>query len=114
MKGRHDLTDVKWALIAPLLPNKRCGMLQVDDRRMISGIFSILSTGALWHNLPECCGAVHDNLQPLTQGGGLAAGARCPGQAFSELAWPHRLPDCALPSTRRRREKAAATPFRTP
>ena len=53
MKGRHDLTDTEWALIAPLLPNKPRGVPRVDDRRVISGIFYILRTGAPWRDLPE-------------------------------------------------------------
>ena len=53
MKGRHELTDAEWALIEPLLPNKPRGRPRVDDRRVISGIFYILRTGAPWRDLPE-------------------------------------------------------------
>ncbi len=53
MKGRHDLTDGEWALMEPLLPNKPRGMRRVDDRRVISGIFYVLRTGAPWRDLPE-------------------------------------------------------------
>ena len=53
MKGRHDLSDEEWGLIAPLLPNKPRGVARVDDRRVISGIFYILRTGAPWRDLPE-------------------------------------------------------------
>lgn len=53
MTGRHDLSDTEWALIAPLLPNKPRGVARVDDRRVISGIFYILRTGAPWRDLPE-------------------------------------------------------------
>lgn len=35
---RHELTDEEWAIIAPLLPNKVCGVARVDDRRVINGI----------------------------------------------------------------------------
>ena len=52
MKGRHDLTDAEWALIEPLLPNTPRGVPRVDDRRVISGIFYILRTGAPWRDLP--------------------------------------------------------------
>jgi transposase len=53
MIGRHDLSEKEWALIAPLLPNKPRGVARVDDRRVISGIFYILRTGAPWRDLPE-------------------------------------------------------------
>ena len=53
MKRRHDLTDAEWAVIAPILPNKPRGVPRVDDRRVISGIFYILRTGAPWRDLPE-------------------------------------------------------------
>ena len=52
MKRRHDLTDAEWALIAPLLPNKPRGVPRVDDRRVLSGIFYLLRTGAPWRDLP--------------------------------------------------------------
>src|SRR5690606_41199485 len=53
MSGRHDLSDREWAVIAPLLPNKPRGVARVDDRRVISGIFYILRTGAPWRDLPD-------------------------------------------------------------
>ena len=53
MTGRHDLSDAEWAVIAPLLPNKPRGVARVDDRRVISGIFYILRTGAPWRDIPE-------------------------------------------------------------
>ena len=56
MTGGHDLSDVEWAVIAPLLPNKPRGVARVDDRRVINGIFLILRTGAPWRDLPECYG----------------------------------------------------------
>ena len=56
MQGRHDLTDVEWAIISPLLPDKPRGVPRVDDRRAISGIFHILRTGMPWRDLPERCG----------------------------------------------------------
>ena len=53
MIGRHDVSDKEWSVIAPLLPNKPRGVARVDDRRVISGIFYILRTGAPWRDLPE-------------------------------------------------------------
>jgi len=56
MQSRHDLTDTEWAVIQPLLPNKPRGSGRVDDRRVLSGIFWVLRTGAPWRDLPECYG----------------------------------------------------------
>jgi len=53
MKARHDLTEAEWAIIGPFLPNKPRGIARVDDRRVISGIFYVLRTGAPWRDLPE-------------------------------------------------------------
>jgi transposase len=51
--ARFDLTDVEWAMIAPLLPNKPRGVARVDDRRVLNGIFWTLRTGSPWRDLPE-------------------------------------------------------------
>lgn len=53
MGGRYDLTDFEWSVIEPLLPNKPRGVPRVDDRRVLSGIFWVLRTGAPWRDLPE-------------------------------------------------------------
>ena len=53
MGGRYDLTDFEWSVIEPLLPNKPRGMPRVDDRRVLSGIYWILRSGAPWRDLPE-------------------------------------------------------------
>lgn len=51
--ARFDLSDVEWAIIKPLLPNKPRGVPRVDDRRVVNGIFYILRTGSPWRDLPE-------------------------------------------------------------
>lgn len=51
--SRYDLTDVEWRAIEPLLPNTPRGVLRVDDRRVLNGIFWVLRSGAPWRNLPE-------------------------------------------------------------
>jgi transposase len=53
MGGRYDLTDFEWSVIEPLFPNKPRGVPRVDDRRVLSGIFWILRSGAPWRDLPE-------------------------------------------------------------
>ncbi len=51
--NEHDLTDLEWSAIKPLLPNKPRGVPRVDDRRVLSGIFFILRSGTPWRNLPK-------------------------------------------------------------
>ena len=52
MRGRYDLTDEEWRVIAPVLPDEPRGIPQVDDRRVMNGIFWVLRTGAPWRDLP--------------------------------------------------------------
>jgi transposase len=54
--SRYDLTDFKWRVIEPLLPNKPRGVPRVDDRRVLNGIFWALRSGAPWRDLPERSG----------------------------------------------------------
>ena len=49
----HELTDLEWSAIQPLLPNKSRGVPRVDDRRVLSGIFFILRSGTPWRDLPK-------------------------------------------------------------
>ncbi len=51
--SRYDLTDFEWRVIEPLLPNKPRGVPRVDDRRVLSGIFWVLRSGAPWRDLPD-------------------------------------------------------------
>lgn len=53
-----DLTDVQWAVLAPLLPaprvrNDRRGRPWRDPRDVLNGILWILRTGAPWKDLPD-------------------------------------------------------------
>lgn len=50
---RYELTEFEWPTIAPLLPNKPCGVPRVDDRRALNGIFWVLRSGSPWRDLPE-------------------------------------------------------------
>ena len=50
---RYDLTDAKWNIIEPLLPNKSRGVKRVDDRRVLNGIFWRMRAGAPWADIPE-------------------------------------------------------------
>jgi transposase len=50
---RYDLTDFEWSVIEPLLPTDRRGPKPQNNRRVLSGIFWVLRTGAPWRDLPE-------------------------------------------------------------
>jgi transposase len=50
---RYGLTDHEWAAIRPMLPNKPRGVLRLNDRRILNGIFWVLQSGTPWHNLPD-------------------------------------------------------------
>jgi len=52
-RRRHELTDLEWAIIAPLLPNKPRGVPRVDDRRTINGILWRFRTGSPWADVPD-------------------------------------------------------------
>jgi transposase len=45
---RYDPADCEWAAIKPMLPNKPRGVLRVNDRRVLNGIFWVLRSGAPW------------------------------------------------------------------
>ncbi len=50
---RYELSDYEWTAIKPMLPNKPRGVRQVNDRRVLNGIFWVLRSGAPWRDLPE-------------------------------------------------------------
>jgi transposase len=50
---RYDLSEYEWSVIKPMLPNKSRGIPRADDRRILSGIFWILRSGAPWRDLPD-------------------------------------------------------------
>jgi transposase len=53
---RYELSDYEWTAIKPMLPNKPRGDRRVNDRRVLSGIFWVLRSGAPWRDLPETYG----------------------------------------------------------
>jgi putative transposase len=69
--AHFDLTDFEWSVIQPLLPNKSRGIPQVDDRRVLNGIFWRLRTGAPWADIPARYGphttCVNRHRKPLKQ-----------------------------------------------
>jgi hypothetical protein len=51
--SRSDMSDLEWAFIKCVLPNKSRGVKRVDDRRLINGIFYALRVGCPWRDLPS-------------------------------------------------------------
>ena len=53
--SRHALTDEQWAVIEPLIPERRRGpgRPRADDRRTLNGILYVLKTGCAWEDLPR-------------------------------------------------------------
>ncbi|MFJ6305424.1 IS5 family transposase [Streptomyces althioticus] len=53
MIRRHELTDQKWELPAPLIPRAATGRPRVPDRQVINGMAYKIRTGISWRDLPE-------------------------------------------------------------
>ncbi|WP_369181898.1 transposase [Streptomyces mutabilis] len=52
MKHRHELTELEWELLAPLIPRAATGRLRVSDRQVINGMVYRIRTGISWRDLP--------------------------------------------------------------
>ena len=50
------LSEVQFARLEPLLPNKPRGVPRVDDRRVISGIIHVIRNGLMWRDAPAAYG----------------------------------------------------------
>ena len=50
---RYALTDAEWRFTEPILSRKRRRVPLVDDRRVLNGIFWVLSSGSPWRDLSE-------------------------------------------------------------
>jgi transposase len=52
--ARHDLSDVEWEAICPLIPEgPGGGRPRGDPRSMVNAMLWVLRTGAPWRDLPE-------------------------------------------------------------
>src|SRR6266487_4209828 len=56
-----ELDDEVWNVIEPLLPRttrryRHPGRRRIDDRKVLSGILFVLSTGIAWQRLPQKLG----------------------------------------------------------
>ncbi len=52
---RHEVTDVEWEFLDPLIPRSiaKTGRKPRDRRTMLNGVMWALRTGAPWRDLPE-------------------------------------------------------------
>ncbi|MFH9677698.1 IS5 family transposase [Streptomyces sp. NPDC017405] len=57
MVRRHELTDLEWELLAPLIPRAATGRPRVEDRQVINGMVYKIRTGISWRDLPERYGS---------------------------------------------------------
>ena len=53
MNNLFWLTDEQWQTIKSFLPTRHTGPRRVDDRRLISGIVSVLRSGCRWRDCPR-------------------------------------------------------------
>ena len=91
--ARFDLTDVEWALIRPLLPNKPRGVARVDDRRVLNGIFWVLRTGSPWRDLPGRYGphtTIYNRFNRWAKAGVLGSDLRGTGREIPGFHAVHR------------------------
>jgi transposase len=51
------LSDAQWAVIEPFMPRNQPGPEREDDRRIISGILDVLTSGCRWRDCPSEYGA---------------------------------------------------------
>jgi len=59
-----DLTDERWKVIEPLLPQRQpCGRPPTERRRILNGLFYLVRAGCAWRLLPKEFGPweVHRN-----------------------------------------------------
>jgi transposase len=47
------LSDAQWAVIEPFIPRNQPGPEREDDRRIISGILPVLTSGCRWRDCPS-------------------------------------------------------------
>ncbi|MGA5005747.1 IS5 family transposase [Streptomyces koyangensis] len=50
---RHELSDIEWEFVRPLLPGSSRGRKRLDDRRVLNGIVWKFRTGTAWRDVPE-------------------------------------------------------------
>ncbi len=92
MVRRHELSDIQWVRLAPLLPPVRTrGRHYRDHRVVLNGILNWLHTGVPWRDLPECYGkwqTVYSRFRRWSRDGlwdrVLAALRREPGKVYGE------------------------------
>ncbi|MFB7244383.1 hypothetical protein CW362_19880 [Streptomyces populi] len=50
---RHELTDLEWELIAPLIPRAATGRPRVENRQVVNGVACKIRTRISWRDPPE-------------------------------------------------------------
>ncbi|MFD3553437.1 transposase [Streptomyces goshikiensis] len=57
MIHRHELSDVEWELVQPLLSRLALGRPRLDDGTILNGILWKFRTGVAWRDVPERYGS---------------------------------------------------------
>ncbi|MEU4780237.1 IS5 family transposase [Micromonospora sp. NPDC023633] len=114
---RHDLTDVQWAVLAPLLPagNGPGRPSQWNKRQLIDGIRWRVRVGAPWRDVPACYGswqAVYALFRRWQRAGvwqQIVTGLQARADAAGLITW-----DVSVDSTIARAHQHAAGALRCP
>ena len=102
MRRRHELSDVEWARLQPLLPPRKAGKRRRDDRQVVNGILWKLATGAPWRDLPERYGpwpTVYTRFWRWTRAGvwdRVFAAVRRQADAAGQLDWAAHFVDATV------------------
>lgn len=104
---RHELSEVRWLRVAPLLPGKAGdpGRTGSDNRLFVNGVLWVLRSGAHWPDLPERYGkrkTAHKRFSRWAQAGVW-------GRVFADLIKDRDNQDLMLDSTLVRAHQQAAT-----
>lgn len=93
MIRRHELSDVEWDLLRPLLPTSSTGRPRLDDRTILNGIVWKFRTGVAWRDVPEQYGSwatLHTRFRRWAKDGTferMLQAAQAKADAASDIDW---------------------------
>ncbi|MFI8939620.1 transposase [Streptomyces syringium] len=96
---RHELTDLEWELLAPLIPSAGRGRPRAEDRRIANGMVYKIRTGVSWRSAgdrPSAQRPVRDGF-PTARGGVMFPDRLADVTGTSPEAWAYRRYVARLP-----------------
>ena len=90
---RHELSDVEWEFVRPLLPVSARGRKRLDDRMVLNGIVWKFRTGVAWRDVPERYGSwatLHTRLRRWAKDGTferMLRAAQAKADAAGDIDW---------------------------